>query len=96
MTSGALEIRRLYTVMYMYAHAQSRQSISQRPIGVTPQKSYLVVEPSSSMSYIAVQPSSLTTSNNCTIFSESGIIIMYFIYAVPALLPLLLPHFMYV
>ena len=53
MTSGALEIRRLYTVMYMYAHAQSRQSISQRPytngnkwydIGVTPQKSYLVVE----------------------------------------------------
>ena len=53
MARGALEIKRLYTVMYMYAHAQSRQSISQRPytngnkwydIGVTPQKSYLVVE----------------------------------------------------
>ena len=55
MTSGALEIRRLYTVMYMYIHAQSRQSISQGPytndnkwydIGVTPQKSYLVDHPS--------------------------------------------------
>ena len=69
MTSGALEIKRLYTVMYMYAHAQSRQPISQRPytngnkwydIGVTPQKSYLVVKTSSSKSYIAVQPLLIT------------------------------------
>ena len=67
MTSGALEIRRLYTVMYIYVHAQSRQPISQRPytsgnkwydIGVTPQKIYLVVETSSSKYYIAVQPHS--------------------------------------
>ena len=65
MTSGALGIKRLYTVMYMYAHAQSRQSVSKRPythgnkwydLGVTPQKSYLVVKTSSSKSYIAVQP----------------------------------------
>ena len=64
MTSGALEIKRLYTVMY-----QSRQSVSQRPytngnkwydIGVTPQKSYLVVKTSSSKSYIAVQPLLIT------------------------------------
>ena len=31
MTSGALEIGRLYTVMYIYVHAQNRQSVSQRP-----------------------------------------------------------------